>query len=52
MDSNNDMVRITISLPQDVKRQLEDKARENRRNKQPMGSVSALIRAALEDYKF
>ena len=45
-----ELERITISLPQAMRYQLEDMARDRKRAKKPGRSVSAIVREALERY--
>lgn len=45
------MDRVTITMSKDAKAQLEDEARDNKRNHRPNGSVSEIIRSALAAYK-
>lgn len=44
------LTRTTISLPESLLRQCEDLALNNKRNGLEPKNVSALVRAALEDY--
>lgn len=44
------LTRTTISLPEDLLEKIEDLAMKNKRSKQPNRTVSAIVRAALENY--
>lgn len=49
--SNEDMTRTTISISKQLKIDLEDEARENKRNGRANTSVSEIVRVALAKYK-
>ena len=44
------LARTTISLPEELLEKIEDLAIKNKRKKQPNRTVSAIVRAALENY--